>query len=119
MGALRATAVTWPVCVTFSPVGEVRTPKHLEPPSRFRAPAPLRPSSRRKVTAAIFAGLTFDPARLHAERRRTRTASAGRVRPRFSAPWEARMRGAVGPMRPAGVGRGWGPAGIRRETRQA
>lgn len=77
MGALRATAVTWPVCVTFSPVGEVRTPKHLEPPSRFRAPAPLRPSSRRKVTAAIFAGLTFDPARLHAERRRTRTASAG------------------------------------------
>lgn len=56
-GVLHAAAVTWPVCVIFSPVGEVRTPRHLAPRGRLSAAGPLRPSSRQKVTvAAIFAG---------------------------------------------------------------
>lgn len=58
-GALRAAAVTWPVCVTFSPVGEVRTPKHLAPWGKLSAVVPLRPSSRQKVTAAAI--LRHDP----------------------------------------------------------
>lgn len=57
---LHAAAVTWPVCVTFSPVGEVRTPKHLAPGGRLSAaaPPPLH-SSREKVTAAAI--LRADP----------------------------------------------------------
>lgn len=52
--SLRRGGYTWPVCVTFSPVGEVRTPKHLAPPGRLRVTAPLRARSLRKVTAAAI-----------------------------------------------------------------
>lgn len=51
--------VTWPVCVTFSPVGAMRTPKHLTPRGRLSAAAPLRPRCLQKVTAAAI--LRADP----------------------------------------------------------
>lgn len=51
--------VTWPVCVTFSPVGAMRTPKHLAPRGRLSAAAPLRPRCLQKVTAAAI--LRADP----------------------------------------------------------
>lgn len=53
-GILYPAAVTWPVCVTFSPVGETRTPKHLAPRGRLRAASPHRFSSRQKVIAAAI-----------------------------------------------------------------
>lgn len=43
--------------MTFSPVGEVRTPKHLAPPGSPRVTAPPRPRSLRKVMAHARRGL--------------------------------------------------------------
>lgn len=51
--------VTWPVCVTFSPVDAMRTPKHLTLRGRLSAATPLRPSCLQKVTAAAI--LQADP----------------------------------------------------------
>lgn len=58
-GGLHAAAVTCPVCVIFSPVGDIRTAKHLAPRGRLSAALPLRSSIRQKVTAAAI--LWADP----------------------------------------------------------
>lgn len=92
--SLRRGGYTWPVCVTFSPVGEVRTPKHLAPPGRLRVTAPLRARSLRKVTAAAILRADLRPRA--PTRRRTRTASAEPAPPGCSWAGEARMRGAAG-----------------------
>lgn len=62
---MAGAAVTWPVCVIFSPLGDTRTPKP-------RA-ALGRANSRRKVSAAAILPVTLDPA-WRTKRRRRRTA---------------------------------------------
>lgn len=101
---LRRRGHTWPVCVTFSPVGEVRTPKHLAPPGSPRVTAPPRPRSLRKVTAAAILPADLRPRA--PTRRRTRTAPAEPAPPGRSRGGEARVRGAAG-----GRGGGGAPPG--------
>ena len=102
--SLRRRGYTWPVCVTFSPVGEVRTPKHLAPPGRPRVTAPPRPRNLRKVrTAAI---LRADLRPRAPTRRRTRPASAEPAPPGCSRAGGMRVRGAAG-----GRGGGGAPPG--------
>ena len=114
--SLRRGGYTWPVCVTFSPVGEVRTPKHLAPPGRLRVTAPLRARSLRKVTAAAILRADLRPRA--PTRRRTRAASAEPAPPGRSWAGEARMRGAAAGCRgrgaPPGAAENCAPVALRR-----